>query len=549
MMEGKYRAGALVSEVLKKEGVQYLFGIPGGHIYPTMERCEELGIPFIGVRHEMTAAFAAEGWALATGKMGVCTGTAGPGVTNLLTGLANAYVGGFPVFAFGGKARVRENDRNELQDFNQMAILSQMTKHSRAVAQAERIPEYVGRAIAHAGTGRPGPVYLEIPRDVMDEEVDKQAIEFQESYLAKGRPQGDADSIRAALDLIKEAQKPVIIAGSGVWLSQAHEELRALIEKTGMPFATRNAARGCVSDKHPLFISPGYNHPILQALLSETDLVLLIGTRPGFTLGRENFRKGLKIIRIDIDAAELTNQLDVSVAIQGDTKEVLKQLLLGAKGGSYPKWLGFLGMVKQQFAGLFGQMADPDHRPIHPVHLMNQIARRVDEETVLVIDGGDVATWATLILPAYGPGQMLSIAGTSFGPLGVGMGYALAARLAHPKKKVILVTGDGAFGYGMAEFETFNRYKLDINTIILNDGLWGMIKRSEAKKASGKAKFVGLELGAQVHYEKVVESLGGYGEFVTDPATVGSAIDRALAADRMSCVNVITDPQFGPPSN
>ncbi|SHN87106.1 thiamine pyrophosphate-binding protein [Desulfitobacterium chlororespirans] len=547
-MEGKCRAGALVSEIFKKEGVQYLFGIPGGHIYPTMERCEELGIKFIGVRHEMTAAFAAGGWALTTGKLGVCTGTAGPGVTNLLTGLANSYVGGFPVFALGGKARVTESDRNELQDFNQMAILSQMTKHSRAVAEVKRIPEYVGRAVAQATTGRPGPVYIEIPRDLMESEVELSAVAFQENYCVAGKPQGDPASIQAALDLIKQAYKPVIIAGSGVWFSQAHQELREFVEKTGIPFATRNAARGCITDKHPLFISPGYDHPILQALMAEADLAIVIGTRPGFTLGRGIFRKDLKIIRIDIDAAELTNQLDITVGIHGDAREVLKQLNGGVDQGSHPQWAGFLNAVKQQFAGLFGQMCDPAHTPIHPVHLMNQIAQRVDEETVVVIDGGDTATWATLVLPAYGPGQMLSIAGTSFGPLGVGMGYAIAAKLAHPEKKVIMVTGDGAFGYGAAEFDTLKRYGLDITTIILNDGLWGMIKRSEAKKASGKARFVGVELMEEVRYEKMVESLGGYGEFVTDPAEVGEAIDRALASGTMSCVNVITDPQFGPPS-
>jgi len=179
---------------------------------------------------------------------------------------------------------------------------------------------------------------------------------------------------------------------------------------------------------------------------------------------------------------------------------------------------------------------------------MNEIAKRIDEDTVVVVDGGDTAIWATLILPAYGPGQMLSIASTSFGPLGVGMGYSIAAKLAHPDKKVIMITGDGAFGYGVAEFDTLRRYNLNICTIILNDGMWGMIKRSEAKKAKGKSKFVGVDLMNDVRYEKVVEAFGGHGEFVTDPAEVGAAIDRALASGKMSCVNVITDPQIGPPS-
>jgi len=547
-MEGKCRAGALVAEVLKKHGAKYIFGIPGGHIYPAIERGEELGIPFIGVRHEMTAAFAAEGWALTTGKFGVCTGTAGPGVTNLLTGLANSQIGAFPVFALGGKARITENDRNELQDFNTMAILSQMTKHSRQVLEPKRIPEYVGRAIAHCTIGKPGPVYIEVPRDLMESEIDLSTVQFQETYVTESKPQGDPASIQKAIELIKEAQKPVIIAGSGVWFAQAQDELKEFVEKTGIPFATRNAARGCITDKHPLFISPGYDHPILQALLAEADLAIVIGTRPGFTLGRGNFRPGLKIVRIDIDAAELNNQLEVTVGICGDAKEVLKQLIAGVEQRTLPQWTGYMAAVKQQFSGLFAAMLDPNHSPIHPVHLMSQIAARIDEDTVVVIDGGDTATWATLVLPCYGPGQMLSIAATSYGPLGVGMGYAIAAKLAHPEKKVIMITGDGAFGYGVAEFDTLKRYNLDITTIILNDGLWGMIKRSEAKKASGKSKFVGVDLMPEVHYEKVVESYGGYGEFVTDPAEVGNAIDRALAAGKFSCVNVITDPQFGPPS-
>ncbi|TGE35202.1 thiamine pyrophosphate-binding protein [Desulfosporosinus fructosivorans] len=546
-MSNKCRAGALVSEVFNKEGVKYLFGIPGGHIYPTMERCEELGIKFIGVRHEMTASFAAEGWALTTGKIGVCTGTAGPGFTNMVTGMANSFVGAIPVMHLAGKARVTENDRNELQDFNQMAIVASMTKHARAVTEPERIPEYVGRAIAHATNGKPGPVYLEIPRDLMDTEVDFSTVEFQKNYCLDSKPQGDPASIKGALELIQQAKKPMIIAGSGVWFAQAHNELKKFVEKSGLPFATRNAGRGCVPDSHPLFVSPGYNHPILQATMVESDLAIVIGTRPGFTLSREIFRKDMKIIRIDIDAAELSNQLDITIGINGDAREVLKQLTDRISQGGYPEWIGYINAVKQQFAGFFVQMCDAKHTPIHPVHLMNQIAQRVDENTIVVIDGGDTATWATLAIPAYGPGQTLSIAGTSYGPLGVGMGYAIAAKLAHPEKKVIMVTGDGAFGYGAMEYDTCMRYRLDITTVILNDGMWGMIKRGEAKKSNGKSKFVGVHLREQVHYEKIVEDLGGYGEFVTNPDEVGNAIDRALASGKPACVNVVTDPEIGPP--
>ena len=188
MKKQRYDGGSLVAEVFKKEGVKYVFGIPGGHIYPMMEACEERGIPFIGVRHEMTAAFMAEGWALTTGTVGVCTGTAGPGFTNLVTGLANSSNGGIPVFCMAGKARVTENDRNELQDFNQIDMIKHLTRHARAVAETHRIPEYVGRALAYCTTGRPGPVYLEIPRDLMEKSVDASEVEFQEIYRAASAP-------------------------------------------------------------------------------------------------------------------------------------------------------------------------------------------------------------------------------------------------------------------------------------------------------------------------------------------------------------------------
>lgn len=540
------RGGELVQKVLKKEGVKYIFGIPGGHIYPMMESCEENGIKFIGVRHEMTAAMMAEGWALATGDFGVCTATAGPGVTNLVTGIANADRNCSPVLCMAGKAKVIEADRNELQDFNQIDLYKSMTKHARSVQETHRIPEYVGRGIAEATTGRPGPVYMEIPRDIMEGYVNEEEVEFQKTYRLTNKPMGNPADIEKAAKILDEAQRPVVIAGSGAFYSKAQNELKEFVEKTGIPFFTRNAARGLVPDSHPLFVSIGATgHPVFAGAIQNADVVLILGTRPGYIMKRESFPANAKIIRVDIDAAAITDQLDVEVGIVGDVKEVLKQLIAAVKKNTHQGWVEALANGKTQMVQAVLPLLTSDQKPIHPARLMFEIMQRIDENTVVVIDGGDAATFGNSFLPATGPGQYMGIANGSFGPLGVGVPYAMAAKLAHPDKKVILLTGDGAFGYGAMEYDTAIRYGIKFTTIILNDSCWGMIKRSEAQRATEEKPFVGLFL-RDVRYDQVVEALGGHGEYVTEAAEIGAAIDRAIASDKPAVVNVMTDVNIGP---
>jgi len=545
-MTRRYNGGALAAQVLKGEGARYVFGVAGGHIYPLMEACEEQGIRYIGVRHEMNAAFMAEGWALATGTFGVCMGTAGPGVTNLLTGLANSSNGGFPVLFLGGKARISEFDRNELQDFDQLDMVRGVAKYARAVLDARRIPEYVGRAVAHCVTGRPGPVYLEIPRDILEQEADVASIELQKVYRAAAAPMGDPTAIETAARMIDRAQRPVLIAGGGVWWAQGHRELTALAEKTGIPVFTRNAARGAISDNHPLAMGIAASaSPLFNQALHQADLAIVIGTRTGYTMTREVFPRSLEIIRIDIDPAQLTDQLDVKLGIVGDARMVLRQLIDAVGSRTHSAWVDALKEIKANLTSLVMPMAMSTQVPIHPMRLMVEIMQRVDMDTVVVIDGGDVARWGNLVLPALMPGGYPGIISTSFGPLGVGIPYAMAAKLAHPKKKVILLTGDGAFGYGAMEFETAARHNLAFTAVIVNDRGWGMIRRSEAKRTSPDKEFVGLDLG-EVRYDRIVEILGGHGEFVTQPDDIGRALDRALESGLPACVNVMTDPAIGP---
>lgn len=542
----KVNGGQLIKDVFKKEGVKYIFGIPGGHIYPMMEACDAEGIKFIGVRNEMTAAYAAEGWALTTGNIGVMTGTAGPGMTNLTTGICNALVDGAPVLCVGGKASTDQFDRNEMQDFDQLALISRVTKKAQQVYDPRRIPEYFGRAIATATSGTPGPVYVEIPREKMQGLVDESEVEIQETWKLEDRVAPSKASLEKAKELIDKAERPVVIAGGGAFYSKAAKEVQAFVEKIDAPLFTRNAGRGLVPDYHPLSIGIGSNkHPVCAAALENADVIIILGTRPGFTLNRTAFPKTAKIVRVDINAQELTNQLDVAVGLIGDVKTTLEELIPIVKEAKHTEWVTMIKQTKQGMAGFLAPALGSPQVPIHPLRLVAEIAKRVDKDTILVIDGGDTASWGNTILPAMGPGQLLTIAAGSFGPLGVGVPYAIAATLAHPDKKVILLTGDGAFGYGAMELDTCIRYNIKFTTIILNDACWGMIKNSEAKKSGDANKdFVGLYL-RETHYEEVCKALGGYGEFVTDPAKIGEAIDRAIASDKPSVVNVMTDVKIG----
>jgi len=286
-------------------------------------------------------------------------------------------------------------------------------------------------------------------------------------------------------------------------------------------------------------------HPVCGAAIQYSDLIIVFGTRPGYTLNRVAFPKGANILRIDIAGAGITDQLDCKHMVVGDCKEVLRQLLPLVKEAKHTEWVAQLKDSVAQMMGFVAQAGTSDQKPIHPIRLVADLNKFVDKDTIMVIDGGDTASWGNMLLPAMGPGQTLTIANGSFGPLGVGMPYAIAAKLAHPEKKVILLVGDGAFGYGAMEYDTCLKYGIKITTVILNDSCWGMIKNSEAKKGIPGKEFVGLYLRDRVHYEEVVKALGGYGEYVEDAKDIIPAIERALASDKPALVNVITDTKIG----
>ena len=317
----KIDGGTMVARALRAEGVRYLFTLSGGHIDLIYNGCARLGIGLVDTRHEQSAVHAAEGWARATGEPGVALVTAGPGVTNAVTAIVNAWVSASPLVVLAGRSPLKEFEVGALQDIDHLCLVQAHTKWARTCLEARRIPEYVSIAFRHACTGRPGPVFLDIPADVLYEEVEETEVTFPEHYRTTARASGDPQLVREAVAMLARAQRPVVHAGSGVWWSGAAEELRELVAVMEVPVVTSNRAQGAVPDDHPLCLSG-----LGMRFVSDADVVLAVGARH---LSPE--RPAAKVLQVDIDAREIGHNRAVEIGIVGDAKAVLRQLVDEAK--------------------------------------------------------------------------------------------------------------------------------------------------------------------------------------------------------------------------
>lgn len=531
--------GTLIANILKQEGIDCIFTLSGGHIFPLYEACVEAGIRIIDVRHEEAAAHMAEGYAMSTGKPGVCVVTAGPGFTNSITGIANAYMANSPMVVISGKSPLAGFDRLPLQDLNQLDIVKPITKFSRAAYKTERLAEYTAMAFRHCLSGRPGPVYLEIPIDIFHNMVEEDSITYPRKYRAKEGPAGNPETVDKAISLLNQAQRPVLVAGSGAFWSGADQALLNFVEKSGIPAFTRNNGRGTLPDDHPL----SFGASALSGLF-KADTALIVGTQLDFTLASGNFPPEMKVIRVDIDASALGHNRDLEIGIVGDARVVLEQLTGGIKHRSRKEWIQSLAGAQKEREEKRRTFYESDSIPIHPLRLLKEMRKFIDHDTIVTIDGGDISTFGGMTLPSYGPGTQLANGNSTYGCLGVGLPFALAAKTAHPEKKVMSLIGDGSFGFNAMEFDTAVRHNLPFVCVISNDGCWGMIKHAVEDRVP-KDHLVALDLPNH-DYHKLVEVLGGYGERVENPAEIGPAIERAIASNKPACVNVITDPRVSP---
>ena len=529
--------GDLVARCLKQEGVDVIFTLCGGHVQAIYDACIDENIKVIDVRHEQAAGHAAEGWSRATRKCGVAVVTAGPGVTDVVTAVANAYQNRSPMLVIGGRSPLADFEKGALQEMDQVELLRPVTKWARCLYDTTRIPEYMAMAFRHALSGPYGPVFLEIPSDILFRRVEENEVTFPASYRPKGRVQADASVVRQAAQLLASAQQPLVMAGSLVYWSAAHDRLRQLIERIQTPVYLNAMARGSIRQDHPLFFSR-----TRRGALTRADVILIIGTPLDFRLAYgKRFNPQAKIIQVDIDPTELGRNRDIDVCVEGNAGAVLEQLLveLGDARPDHNSWLKALREEEEKTLAARQEFLNSDAIPIHPLRLCKEMAEFVDENTIVIGDGGDIVNLAAQVLPINYPGQWYDPG--PMGTLGVGTGFAMAVKTALPEKKVLMVNGDGTFGLNGFEFDTFVRFGLPVVSVVGNDRQWGQIAVGQ-RMMYGRDRAIASVLRDSARYDKVVEGLGGHGEFVERPQDIRPALERAFASGKPACVNVITDP-------
>lgn len=535
------QGGYLLAKALGNEGVECVFTLCGGHIQPIYSGCIDAGIKIVDVRHEQAAAHAADGWARVTRKPGVAIVTAGPGTTNAVTGIANAMRAGSPMVVIGGQAPIFQFEKGALQEMNHLDLLRPITKSALRVHETRRIPEYIAAAFREAATGRPGPVYLEVPLDVLMNSENEDTTVFPENPDDTARTYGDPACVERAAEILRSSATPVIMAGSGIWWDDAGEIVEKLAEKLGAPIYVNGMARGCISTKNRLHLS----HTRGKAL-GGADTVLVVGAEFDFRLryGDSVLINGnANIIQINIDAGEIGRNRAVDVGIVGDTRAVTGQICdaLGSDAGSSDRggWIDeLLGAENDERARMEPYMKS-DAVPIHPARLCREIDDFLDDDAIVIGDGGDIVSMGARTIRARAPGHWLDPG--PLGCLGMGVPFGLAAAIAKPGKQLLLLYGDGSFGFNGMEMDTAIRFGLPMVAVIGNDGGWGQMRFDAKAMGLGDKDVVATELGF-TRYDKMVEALGGYGEYVEDPVDIRPALERAFASGAPACVNVKIDP-------
>ncbi|MCH7625426.1 MAG: hypothetical protein IIC83_05845 [Chloroflexi bacterium] len=530
--------GLLFAKALKREGVEYIFTLNGGHIYNLYEGCDKEGIKIIDFRHEQVAAHAAEGWAKVTGKPGVAIVTAGPGVTDAVTGIANAFQAPSPMILIGGNAGIADHLRGGLQDFDSATFLKPITKFSEQIKRVERIPEYVANAFRSATSGVPGPAYLEIPIDIVNGKCEEDDVRYPQRYRTEARAYGDPAYVKQMADIIENTERPMVLAGSDVWWTSASQELREFIEMIDSPVFLNAMGRGSIPSDHPNIGSLGRRYGMVKS-----DTVILIGTPIDFRLsyGADTlFPQNPKLIEIMMDGNKIGLNRDVDVGIVGDTKAVLQQVMdeLRSRGYKSPgrAWVEEVITEDKVLKAADEEMLNSTQTPIHPMRVMKELRDFLDRDATVIGDGGDIVTFAARVLNINEPGHWLDPG--QFGCLGAGSGFAAAAQLARPGKQVCIVYGDGGFGLTGFDVESYVRFNLPIVSVLGNNGAWNQTTQGVVRRG-GKA--LGTYLSQETNYAKIMEGMGGYGERVTDPEQIRPALERAFGSGRPALLDVVID--------
>ncbi|MBI9075117.1 MAG: thiamine pyrophosphate-binding protein [Desulfatibacillum sp.] len=538
-MQGIY-GGHLVAKHLKEtEGIDTVFSLSGGHIDRIYDGFLEYGVRLIDVRHEQAAAMAAHAWSIFTGKPGVCIATAGPGFTNTLTGLVNAAMENAPLVLISGATAVRDWQKGALQEIEQAAMVKPFVKWAATCHDVRRVPEYISTAFRHAVSGRPGPVFLELPPDVLNVSAPENEIRPASKGGMTHMAGPDPASVARAAQMINQAQRPMLMAGSGIATDRAGALLSELLEKAHIPFCLANNGRGAVSDLHPLSMWDGGQMGLLAGM-PQADLIIALGIRFNWLLMfGEGFPQAC-VIRADIDTSELSRNRSCDVGLAGDMEMTLKALLPLIEKADRSQWVADLKDSYLPLDAAEDEARKTPSDPIHPARLAHQVRQAVGDDAIYIMDGGDTAYFGLTAFKATQRANVLAASGGLLGCLGTGLPFALGAKAACPDKQVVVFNGDGSFGFNAMEFDTAKRHDLPFLCVVNNDQAWGMIKHGQ-EICYGNERLIGSELGV-VHYEQVAAALGGHGEFVEKDEDIIPAVHRALESGKPACVNALTDP-------
>lgn len=545
-MSKKINGGHLAAKYLKEvEQVRIVFTISGGHIESLLDGFTEYSIRTVDVRHEQAAAMMAHAWSVYNNEPGVCLVTAGPGFTNALTGLANAYLENVPLVLLCGRHPLKDDLKGALQEIDQISMIKPISKWNATCYDVERIPEYLSIAFRQATMGRPGPVVLELPPDILLSEIDEKhvALPYRRKHKTYTLP-ASAD-LEEAASLINSAQRPFFLGGTGVGASDCGQVLNDFFETTGVPFTLVNYGRGVLPDNHPQSMSEG-GFTAIMAGLPTADVIIAAGIRFNWVLQSGRLFPNAKVIRIDIEPHELDRNRTADVGLVGDIKDVLQRLLPLVQKRDHSQWMTTFRKAYTAFMTTELEKRQLPSDPIHPSRLVEQIMTEFGEDAYYVADGGDTTYYGLSGFFSIHRAGVLIPAGGLLGCLGTGIPFAMAAKLSHPDKPVIVLNGDGSFGFNSMEFDTAVRHNIPIICVVNNDCAWGMIKHSQ-EISLGSDRCTCSELGLR-NYEKMVEGLGGYGELVTKDEEIIPALKRAMASGKPACVNVITDPTVTSPA-
>jgi acetolactate synthase I/II/III large subunit len=532
--------GRLVARRLRAHGVRKLFTLSGGHLFSIYDGCRAEGIDIVDVRHEQTAAFAAEGWAKVTREPGVCALTAGPGVTNGMSAIASASQNRSPMLVLGGRAPKFRWGQGSLQEVDHVPFVRPLVRLAATADSPGEISELLDDAL-HATLGPPpGPAFIDFPLDqvFMEGLAGEDPLPLPEPWNGEG---ASGPALDRAIALLSEAERPVIMAGTNLYWGRGEHALRALADELRIPVFLNGLARGCLPADHPAAFSRARGDGLRGA-----DVALVIGVALDFRLGfGAAFGPDTDIIVADLAEPEREYPRAVAAELYGALPATLQALRSEAGRGPLAereRWMASLRCIETEKREAEHADLQDDRAPLHPMRIYGELAGMLDRDAIVIGDGGDFVSYAGRVVDSYRPGCWLDPG--PFGCLGSGPGYALAAKLAHPDRQVVLMLGDGAFGFAGMDFDTLARHNVAVVGVMGNNGIWALEKHP-MEYLYGYS--VAAELRPETRYDHVVQALGGHGEIVRTPDELRPALERAFAAGKPALVNVLTDPSVAYP--